>query len=312
MLLEEKKKLQESLETYIYEMSKSFLETDEDKMAMADNLLVLYKGTGFRHNYSRFFPIILNISKEDNFYDINTLSENLEILRTYVESVHVSKNPKYNSLYLHLEKLCDHMNLEIARWSYYSQNENKIEDLSVKTVSLTKGFQEAREELKDSNRMIDTARENLNVARKELSDVKDDLNKASETAKTMQVDVIAVLSIFAGIVFAFSGGFTYLGSVMTSIREVQHYEAVVLMAIICGIVVFNTLFLLLYLVGKITKRDIYAKCETEDCSCEKKCYGVKKIRKRLPYVYWFNLFAIIGIIIDCAVWYCDIRDWFYL
>lgn len=55
MLLEEKKKLQESLETYIYEMSKSFLETDEDKMAMADNLLVLYKGTGFRHNYSRFF-----------------------------------------------------------------------------------------------------------------------------------------------------------------------------------------------------------------------------------------------------------------
>ena len=74
------------------------------------------------------------------------------------------------------------MNLEIARWSYYSQNENKIEDLSVKTVSLTKGFQEAREELKDSNLMIDTARENLNVARKELSDVKDDLNKASETA----------------------------------------------------------------------------------------------------------------------------------
>ena len=99
---------------------------------------------------------------------------------------------------------------------------------------------------------------------------------------------------------------------MTSINNAKHYEVVVLVAIICGMVIFNTIFLLMYLVGKITNRNIYAKCTTEDCSCEKKCRGIEKIIKRLPYVYWFNLVAILGIIIYVIVWYCDIRDWFYL
>ena len=35
-----------------------------------------------------------------------------------------------------LNKLCDHLNLEIGRWNYYSQNEQKIEDVSSKSVSL--------------------------------------------------------------------------------------------------------------------------------------------------------------------------------
>lgn len=43
---------------------------------------------------------------------------------------------KFEILRDQLNKLCDHLNLEIGRWNYYSQNEQKIEDVSSKSVSL--------------------------------------------------------------------------------------------------------------------------------------------------------------------------------
>lgn len=297
MLAQEKARRQNELINYIYGLSEKLLASDIEKREVALKLVQLYQG-GFRHSYSDFFPIILEVSKENNKYSIDCLSENLETLRAFVEADFVSGQKDYRILYPHLEKLCDHLNLEIGRWSYYSQNEHKIEDIETKTNSLN-------EKMQDAKTGLDNAKDELDKAKGELKD-------ASEQASSMQSEVIAVLSIFAGIVFAFAGGFTYLGSVMTSIKDVQHYEAVVLMAIICGMVVFNTLFLLMYLVGKITKRSIYAKCKSEECSCNPACYGLKKIKKRLPYVFYFNLLCLLGIIVDCAVWYCDIRNWFYL
>ena len=62
----------------------------------------------------------------------------------------------------------------------------------------------------------------------------------------------------------------------------------------------------MYLVGKLTERNIYADCATEKCTCEKKCNFIKRICKRLPYVYYFNLVCLIGIVIDCLVWFIGI------
>lgn len=280
MLAEEKARRQTELEKYIFQLSKQLLEDDMVKREIALKLMQLYKDN-FRHNYSGFFPIILEISKEENEYDIDCLSNNLETLRAFVEADFVSGAKEYKTLYSRLEKLCDHLNLEIGRWSYYSQNEHKIEDIVSRTTKLNKGVQEATQKLDD----------------------------ASKKAASMQTELIAVLSIFAGIVFTFSGGLTLLGSVMTSINEAEYYEIVVLTAIICGMVIFNTIFLLMYLVGKITERNIYAGCKTKDCSCSKPCIGITKVRKRLPYVFYFDLLCVCGIIIDIIIWYCDIRGY---
>lgn len=297
MLAEEKASRQNELKKYIFELSEKMLEDDEEKKTIVLKLVQVYQGT-FRHNYSDFFPIILEISKDDNQYSIDYLSENLETLRAFVEADYVSGEKLYSSIHWRLEKLCDHLNLEIGRWNYYSQNEHKIEDIATRTNSLNADIREARTE--------------LNASQQEISGAREELKKASKQASSMQSEVIAVLSIFAGIAFVFSGGVSFLGSAMTSINEAKHYEVVVLVAIICGMTIFNTIFLLMYLVGKITERNIYANCKTKDCSCAEPCKGINKIRKRLPYVFYFNLLCIIGIIVDCAVWYCDIRNWFYL
>ena len=277
MLAKEKEKRQKELIECIYGMSDNLFAGESETEEMAGKLKVLYE-EGFRHNYSDFFPVLLDISKPDNSHSVDCLSDNLESLRAFVEADYVAGSSKYTAIYSRLEKLCDHINLEIGRLTYYSKNENLLTDLTLKTEDY----------------------------KKELVTATAELSLASKKASSMQTEVIAVLSIFAGIVFTFSGGLTFLGSAITSIYEAQHYEVVVLVAIICGMVIFNTIFLLMYLVGKITDRNIYAKCKTQDCSCDKQCYGLRRVRRRLPYVYWLNMICVAGIIVDCIVWYCDI------
>lgn len=278
VLAEEKGRRQKELEKYIFNLSEKLLEDDTEKREIVLKLTELYN-SDFRHNYSGFFPIIMKIFQEDNEYNIEFLSNNLETLRSFVEADFISGIKEFEVLYSHFEKLCDHLNLEIARWSYYSQNEQKIKDME--TIS-------------------NTLKENMMNAEQEL-------RAASKQASSIQTELIAVLSIFAAIVVTFSGGFTFLGSVMTSVNGAKYYEAVALAAIICGMVIFNTIFLLMYMVGKITDRNIYASCKTKDCSCDPKCGNLKKIRKRLPYVFYFNLLCIIGIIADCLIWYFNMK-----
>lgn len=283
VLAEEKARRQKELEKYIFSLSEKLLEDDTAKREIVLKLLELYN-TDFRHNYSGFFPIIMKIFQEDNQYNIEFLSNNLETLRSFVEADFISGKKEFEVLYTHFEKLCDHLNLEIARWSYYSQNEQKIRDME--SIS--------------------------NTLKEDMLDAERELKAASKQAASIQTELIAVLSIFAAVVVTFSGGFTFLGSVMTSVNEANHYEAITLVAIIYGMVIFNTIFLLMYMVGKMTGRNIYATCDTVDCSCEKRCGSLNKIRKRLPYVFYFNLLCLIGVVIDFMIWYCDIRNWFWL
>lgn len=277
MLAKETNRRQDELEKLIHDLSKKMF--DESKIReFFLQMLDLYKGD-FRHSYSGFFPLILEISKSEQQENLDYLSNNLESIRGYIEKDLITGQKEFEDIYNQLNKLCDHLNLEIGRWSYYSQNEQKIEDLNSITTSL-----------KD-----------------DMSDATKELEHASKQAASIQTELIAVLSIFAAIVVTFSGGFTFLGSVMSSVNEAEYYEAVAVIAIICGMVIFNTIFLLMYLVGKITERNIYAKCNTEDCPCDNKCSNLKRIKNRLPYVYYFNLICVIGIVICLAIWWFDIK-----
>lgn len=291
MLADERIKRQTELENIIKKLSEAPL--DERKIREAAlQLLEIYKGD-FRHSYSTFFPIILRIAQSDDESNLDYLSNNLESLRAYAEEDYISGIKEFEELYEHLEKLSDHLNLEIGRWNYYSQNESKIVDISIKT---------------------DTLAENINNETKRLEEATKSLRRASKQAASIQTELITVLSIFAAIVITLSGGFTFLGSVMTSINGVEYIESVVLVALVCGLVIFNTIFLMMYLVGKITERNIYARCLTENCTCEGKqreeCSSIRRIQKRLPYVFYFNLAAVCGIVIDCLVWLVDIKGYF--
>lgn len=107
----------------------------------------------------------------------------MESIRQYIEKDHIQGSDEFKDIQAQIYKLCDHLNLEIGRWNYYSQYEQKIDDLTSKTVSTTKDLKSAEERLKS----------------------------ASSQASSIQTELIAVLSVFAAIVITFSGGFSILG-----------------------------------------------------------------------------------------------------
>lgn len=274
MLIEESKRRQFELKGHLLLMAVDCM--DEAKIRqMVIKFKALYSNN-FRHNYSEFFPLIVEIANNENNYSLDYLSNNLEAMRLLVENDYVAGEKEFKGLYQPLMKLSDHINLEIGRYSYYSINEQKVGDLEKK------------------NKML---QEDLKQATKELND-------ARQSVSSVQTELIAVLSIFAAIVLTFSGSLSLLGSVFSEISKAPVFKSILFLLLV-GLVVSNIIFLLLYIVGKITNRNIYARCKTPDCSCDTQCCGINRIRKRLPYIFWLNITLASLIVIDFIVWYLN-------
>lgn len=278
MLPEEIRRRQDLLNQIILELSEAPLEENSSKPYL-NRIGVLYQDN-FKHQYSDFFPTILKILDEDNNYNIDYLSNNLDILGNYLDIQIMNGNSNYEDKYNQFTKLFDHLDLQIRQTNYYKSMISRSNDAS-------QDLQDAINKLKKANKRIDNA---------------------TKRADSMQTQLISILSIFAAIIITFSGSFTFLGSSVTAISESKYPESVIAVAIICGMFLFNTVFLLMYFVSKLTGQKIYIECITYDCTkCEKKCKFLEKIKKRMPYVFWFNIVAIVGIVADLIIWYLDIQ-----
>lgn len=285
MLIDESRCRQSELINILKEMALTCM----DDVAIR-NIVIKFKALytdGFRHNYSEFFSLIVEFSKDDNSYSLDYLSNNLQAARDLVELDFVAGEKEFKGLYKPLLKLSDHLNLEIGRYSYYSISEQQVKDLEKRNQAL-------QLELRETTEKLDRATCQLGAAEKKVSSV--------------QTELISVLSIFAAIVLTFSGSMSMLGNALTGMQNTRVFKAV-FFVLLCGFILCNTIFLMMYLVGKITGRNIYAHCKSKDCTCGEggapKCWGINRVRKRLPYVFWLNLTLILLMIADIAVWYFD-------
>lgn len=278
MLIDESRRRQGDLIKLLKEMALTCM----DDIAIR-NVVIKFKALytdGFRHNYSEFFSLIVEFAKDDNEYSLDYLSNNLEAARDLVELDFVAGEKEFRGLYKPLLKLSDHLNMEIGRYSYYSISEQRVKDLEKRNQALQSELKEATEKL----------------------------DEATSKVGSVQTDMISVLSIFAAIVLTFSGSMSLLGNALTGMQDTRVFKAV-FFVLLCGFILCNTIFLMMYLVGKLTGRNIYAHCKSKDCTCgpdgSPKCRGITRVRKRLPYVFWLNLTLILLMIADVAVWYFD-------
>lgn len=282
MLIEESQRRQTDLKKYLFEMASSCMDEPAIR-SMAIKLKTLYSDN-FRHNYSEFFPLIVEISKDENEYNLDFLSTNLEESRALVERDYITGEKEFKGLYMPLSKLSDHINLEIGRYNYYSKSEQQVKDLEKRNQTL----------------------------QVELKNATNALKSAQNTVSTMQTELISVLSIFAAIVLAFSGSLSFIGNALNGMSSTSFFKAT-FFVLLCGMVVFNLIFLMMYIVGKITGRNIYARCESENCSCgengKPKCGGITRVRKRLPYIFWVNLVLLILMVLDIIAWCLNMNIW---
>jgi hypothetical protein len=178
----------------------------------------------YRHYYSDIFAVISQIDQKLIDGDKETLSQNMELFKTYCELQFQEQKISDNFLKA-IRKLYDHVNLDVARLNYFS----KIMETS-------------EQNLKDIAPKIDS----LRTEQKEIQANIDD-------AKKIGRDYITILGIFASIVLAFTGGIAFSTSVLENINAVSPVR---LAAVIIGLafVLINVVYILTRFIQEINKR----------------------------------------------------------
>lgn len=245
----------------------------------------------YRHRYSDISGYLYaNQNKEpevlqDNF---EKLYKEINIPGKYSEQLQESFN-----------KLYDHVMLECIRIAQLNSSiphgadlDEKIETLRVeidKTQKDNKQIRETNVELREANEKIN----------KDNKQIRDDLDKSILSSVT-------VLSIFTGIVMAFVGGFSILGSAFsnTELFETRVWLLIFLMSLV-GFIFFNTVFMFIYMVAKLSGKRLSVQCKTEQCWMCMKCEECKaskvwcpfhKLWKKYPYVAYVNIVLLFMIV----------------
>lgn len=218
MLLEESNRRQKQLQEIMLDMAEQLLSNEEVENVL-DKLQRIYQDN-FRHQYSMFFQLTALI-RDDGKYSIDFLMENIRKLQISVDEKYQVQDKTYDILYRQLQKINDHLQLEIARYKYYATS-TQIDDLN-KSVT-------------DALNLVADTREQ----KEEVREIKNQL--------------ITILGIFTAIVVAFVGQMAFSTSVLANMDKATPFQlAAVILAIGFGFI--NLIFIFTTLLHKINGRE---------------------------------------------------------
>lgn len=258
-----------------------------------ENFLVYYNKfreiyiTDFRHDYSEVSRFLFSIVPT---YDARVMLA--EVVKDIYNVSSYLDEDEESCTTQSLRRLNDHINLENIRMTELeriSREANSASEIASDVISEISDYQDKLMQLNDK------------IKNSELA-----INRVDDKMKSSSIDSITILSIFAGIVITFTGGLSFISNALSGINRVEPYRLAIFILMI-GIVMFNAIFLLLYMLGKITGRytgssygciKVRKQCNSRSFSC----YIIK-----YPHIAWFNMAGIIGIAIS---YYLSIVDRF--
>lgn len=199
----------------------------------------------FRHRYSNFYPKIKDIDSEatnkDDGKSLETLQENLDQLLVVINNK-FSTNEQIPDEKKHfikcINKLIDHLNLEITRYT----NVNSLINENIKI-----------------NEAILASKTEFQKTKDELCEAQNELSIANQKIDNSKIDVITALSIFSAIILSFTGGFSFLTNSFAQIQATSFYKLTFFILLV-GVILFNALYLMFHLIGKIIDRKIDISC----------------------------------------------------
>lgn len=298
----------------IDEMCDKEFSTDNKKMNMWIQILNRIYANGYRHTYSDIFLKIQTIISDDNSETLEILGENLNILKNLIIA-QLEANPDDANLkntYNGFKKFSDHIFLEIGRFNFLQTHftkDSKPESPNPPCDNSSE-IQELKKDINQLSKTIDQIRPITTQAQKEL----DALDSKLESNK---ISSITTLTIFSAVVLAFSGGITFEAGIFKGLENSSVYRLVLTIAL-TGFILFNTIFALLYLVGKLSGKNISTKCKCYvdssasrgnprcgDGYCGKQCHSVSipcRLFHKYSYVFFVNIVLLLVIYIDSLLW----------
>ena len=180
---------QEELRLLLKEMARICLEEEDEQISVfASQLRELYIPS-FRHRYSEFFPMLVEIDEEESELGLDFLSTNIRKVRKYVERKCAAGDTTYDSLYKPMMKLSDHLSLEVARYSHFISQNRQIMDLTDKHQDLQAQLAETTERLHEATAKLDQANARFSQTEIKLTDAETKLTDAETKLKTIETDL---------------------------------------------------------------------------------------------------------------------------
>lgn len=235
---------------------------------------------GFRHEYSTITRVLMSINDvQDRDYlpeKIKKINENIEDTNTHEK----------------VSKLWDHVNLENIRLRELINISENVQVALEAAKNINEQVEASKKEINEINTDIKNARDDLLNTQSNLKKAEKKLKKVQKTMKDSTTQSITILSIFAGVVMAFTGGMSYISQALASLNQIGPYRAGAFILLI-GVIMFNVIFLLLYMIGKLTGRYIGSngKCNNPEKTCKHK--SITCCINRYPYIISFNFISIV-------------------
>ena len=202
------------LQELLIDLAQSDHKVDEEELDVyIEKFKEIYNGN-FRHQYSGIFGVITRIDAK-NELSLDILQENIRFI--YEKTKGDNGEEKSTSLCNNLEKLYDHVNLDISRINYTKEIAARMEEKNQATNN--------------------------------------DLRHIREKAENIQKDHVTILGIFSSIVITFVAGMVFSSSVLSNIDKASIYRLSFIMILI-ALMIFNLLNLLLEFIDKINSRGL--------------------------------------------------------
>ena len=207
--------------------SQTELHSIKEKKKIYLELEDIYIGNNesFRHFYSDIFSVISAIDRQVTFGNVEVLSQNMDIIRKGYHPMNKDNTGKTINIEKQINKLYDHINLEISRLNYSKQIEV------------------------GTQMQLD----NVSDALAEIEQNVEHMEDAVEKADDIQKQYITILGIFASIVLAFTGGIAFSTSVLQNIAKASIYR-ISLISIILAFALTNLIYILTRFIMEITKK----------------------------------------------------------
>jgi len=238
----------------------------------AAELCDIYSDQKFRHSYSEISLDLEGYRPDQRDSICQKIIQIAEFSKGWIGTVYPDSIDQTGILQK-IVKLADHVNLECLRLGRI----DRVEFIGKK------------------------ATEELTAADGKLRETEGRANELSKRVSDFHAQSITILGIFAGLVVTFSTVSQFITASLSNLTNVTTHNLVLFISL-SFFFLFNIIFLLMYCISKISGKSIASNCRRSNCEDCKSCkFIISRLKKKYPYVFWFNCFGSIFCGILCRI-----------